>query len=561
MVMKIKRIMTMALVVALAFLFFANKTAKADEGKIKIWVGSESTVYYEGALADYKAYYKEKNGTDFPFDFEVSGVDTGAAAATFLTDTEAGADIFTVPHDNLGKLLDGSGVIAPITSEALIAQMEEQNSDAFLDVCYLQAGDGSAAEYYAVPYISQSLFLVYNKEVFAGKEDKLSTWEGILEVAKEKNALATAFQGSDGFNFSLFLLAQPKSDDAVAAFGKTGTLQMYKNGTLKNCNNYGDDQVALMKYAQRFICDPNGRDSLIVTNDGFATELSSGSAITAVIGAWNVGSVQTSLPGNWGAVPLPSFTLTEADQYCSARAGMEFYSGTFADCKAFVKKAGSAYANYLDDILLYLTSDAVQEGSFKEANNLPASKNATIEATGTAKEVADAQIASAQHGIAQPFGISPNFNQFYYSAGAPAMYEAIVTNNGGAYDTATKIKIKLLEACYVWTHGSAAPTDPAKATEKKPTLETWLEQLGLKMPAETDEAEYEASLNPQQGGNEGGNEQQGSGETPTPTPTPDPEPTKKGCKGEVSATNVILLSVAFVAAFGIVLFKTRKREE
>jgi len=553
--MKIKRLVIMSLVVALAFLFFVNKNVGAAGDPIKIWVGSESTVFYESALEQYKAKYKAEKGTDFPYDFEVSGVDSASAAATFLTDTEAGADIFTVPHDNLGKLLDGSGVIAPITNDALIAQMEAQNPDSFLDVCYLQPGDGSAAQYYAVPYISQALFLVYNKEAFAGKEAKLATWEGILEVAKEKNALATSFQGSDGFNFSLFLLAQPKSEDAIAAFGKQGTLQMYKNGVLKNCNNYGDDQVAIQRWVQRFITDKNGRDSLIVTNDGFKTELSSGKALTAVIGAWSVGQITTALPDNWGAVALPSFTLTAEDEYCSAKAGMEFWSGTFSDCKAFVKKAGSAYANYLDDILIYLTSDEVQAGSFKEANNLPASQTATVEATGTAKEVADAQRAAAQHAIAQPFGVSPNFNQFYYSAGAPAMYEAIATNNSNAYDTTTKIKTKLLEACYIWTHGSAAPTDPAKATEKKPTLETWLQQLGLKMPADTDQADYDAAQQGQQGGQEPS--------TPEPsTPEPTPEPAKKkGCGSQVSTTNVILLSVAFVTMLGIVAYKTRKREE
>ena len=76
-----------------------------------------------------------------------------------LSDTDAGADIFTIAHDNLGKLLDGSGVIGSFTNEELIAQMEETNPESFLDACYLQAGDGSDPQFYGVPIMSQALVL------------------------------------------------------------------------------------------------------------------------------------------------------------------------------------------------------------------------------------------------------------------------------------------------------------------------------------------------------------------------------------------------------------------
>ena len=94
--------------------------------KLTIWVGSESVAFYEEKLNEYAAAYKAENGSELPFAFDVQGQDTGAAADVFLQDTEAGADIFTVAHDNLGKLLEGSGSIAPFMSESLIEQMEEQ---------------------------------------------------------------------------------------------------------------------------------------------------------------------------------------------------------------------------------------------------------------------------------------------------------------------------------------------------------------------------------------------------------------------------------------------------
>ena len=338
--------------------------------------------------------------------------------------------------------------------------MVEQNPDAFLDVCYLQAGDGSEPQFYAVPVISQALVLYYNKAVFTGKEDKLASWEGILEVARENNALATSYSGTDGYNYSHFLLAQPFNDQAKDVFGASGSLEIYKNALQKNCYAYGDDQVAFNKYAQRFTVDPNGRNGTLTSTDGFAVELSTGKAITFVGGAWHLGAVTASLgEDNVGIVELPTFTLTEADAYGTATAGMTFHSGSFADCKCFVKKKGSAFAAYLDDILLFLSSDEVQKESFEECDNLPASQNVDLGDDALAK----AQVAQSAYGIAQPFGFKAKYNTYYYSSGAPDMYVALHQNTGSAYSTDAEIIKTLQTITHVWAKGKLPADDAALA--------------------------------------------------------------------------------------------------
>lgn len=421
--------------------------------KLTIWVGSESVAFYEEKLNEYAAAYKAENGSELPFAFDVQGQDTGAAADVFLQDTEAGADIFTVAHDNLGKLLEGSGSIAPFKSESLIEQMEEQNPDAFLDVCYLQAGDGSAAEYYGVPYISQALVLYYNKEIFDGKEDKLASWEGILEVAAENNAVAVNYNGEDGYNYSHFLLAQPYSEDAKAAFGNSGTLQIYKNGVQSNCYAYGDDQVAITKYAQRFTANVNGRNGNVGSTN-WSAECEQNLAITHIGGAWNNGDV-VNVWGeeNTGITTLPTFTLTEADAYGKATAGMVFHSGSFADCKAFCKKKDSKYADYLDDIIEYLTTDEMQELSFQERNNLPASGNVNL----GDDALAQAQVDQAAYGIAQPFGVQAKYNTYYYSKKAP---ETIIEiHEGTGYATDAEIIKGLQTVTFIWAKGKLPDND------------------------------------------------------------------------------------------------------
>jgi arabinogalactan oligomer/maltooligosaccharide transport system substrate-binding protein len=419
---------------------------------LDIWVGSESAAYYQEVMDEYAKKY------NLPFEVRVTGMDTGSAADIFLTDPEAGADIFTVPHDSLGKLLAGSGQIAAIKSEYLLEQIESNNPKSFLNVCYLQAEDGSAAEFYAAPIMSQALVLYYNKEVFKGQEEKLASWEGIMEVAKANNAMATSFQGADGYNYSAFLLAQPYNEAAKAVFGTQGTLQLYRDGVQANCMGYGDDQVAINKWAQRFITNLNGRDSSVMSYNGWYTELASGEAITLVGGSWSLNSVEDALGrNNYGIVELPTFTLTAADAYGKAKAGMTFHSGSYVDAKCLVKKKDSVVSEYLDDIIEYLTSDEIQKRSYEECGNQPASINVEL----GDNELALAQQAQSKYGIAQPFGYKAKYNTYYYSKGAPDLYVAIHQNTGSEYATDAAILAKLQEASFIWAKGK----NPADAAE------------------------------------------------------------------------------------------------
>ena len=97
---------------------------------LTIWVGAESVDFYTAKMDEYAANYKTETGKELPA-YVVKGVDSGSAAAVYLQDTEAGPDIFTIPHDNLGKLTEGSSTIAPITDQALLDQIENDNPESF----------------------------------------------------------------------------------------------------------------------------------------------------------------------------------------------------------------------------------------------------------------------------------------------------------------------------------------------------------------------------------------------------------------------------------------------
>lgn len=427
------------------------------EKELTIWVGVESQQFYQEKMAEYVQNYKEKEGKDFPVKVAVKAVDTGTAAGVFLNDVQVGGDIITVAHDNLGKLIEGSSAIAPIENEQLINQINNDNHEAYVNAV---KGFVQGEEYYfGVPYVGQSLILYYNTEFIT--EQQVDSWEGIIEAATEANKQAFSITGTDGFNNSFLLLAVSEDE-------KTSSLKLYENGNIENNYVTGPDVLSFIKYGQKVLFgSKNGGKR--PTESGWEVELSNEISLSVIGGAWHFSAAQAALGSNLGIAKLPTFTLTEDTVYDvennSDLVGKTFRSGTFADVKMFVKKKNSAYSEYLDDILLFLSSKEVQEESFVAANNLPSYKNATTEFDSfdeanatteeqkTALKLAATQIDMFAYGMPQPFGVDPLFNFYYYSKNGPERLMDVLDNNRGdgnfTTDKALLDEMKIIENIWI----------------------------------------------------------------------------------------------------------------
>ncbi|HRX92264.1 MAG TPA: hypothetical protein P5042_05585 [Candidatus Izemoplasmatales bacterium] len=413
---------------------------------LTIWVGSESVEFYTDKMDEYVETYNSTHEEAFPYEVEVKGVDTGTAASTYLDDVDAGADIFTVAHDNLGKLISGSSSIAPITDAELLAQIQNDNPDIFLDVI---TGTVDGVTYtFGVPYIAQSLVLYYNTKYISAEQAQ--TWEGIWQAAKDNNKQALSLAGTDGYNNSFLLLARNATTNAT-------TLRLYVDGVQSDCYATGDDTISVLKWGQRFFTDANGAKS--PSSSGWEVELKDEISISFIGGAWHLEAAKASLGDNLGVTVLPTFTITAADAYGTVEAGTVFQSGTFADTKMFVMKKGSDKAEYLQDILLFLSSKEVQEESFATCANLPAYKNALEEFTEFSADTVEAKLASAElamfdYGIPQPFGYSSKYNTYYYSKGAPDLILEILENDGGNFSTDAEIVAQMQVVESLWKTGA-----------------------------------------------------------------------------------------------------------
>ncbi len=419
---------------------------------LQIWVGSESQDFYQEKMNEYVENYNASHEEAFPFEVQVKGVDTGTAAATYLDDMQAGADIFTVAHDNLGKLTAGSSSIAPITNEALLAQIEALNPESFKQVIRSTV-DGT--EYtFGVPYIAQALVLYYNTKYIS--EEQVETWEGIVDAATAAedatgdNKQALSLAGVDGYNNSFLILARN------AETGES-SLELYEDGVQENCYFTGDDMISVMQWGQWFFTHPNGARR--TTDSGWEIELKNEISISFIGGAWHFSAAEAALGDNLGITVLPKFTITEEQAYSSIEAGTEFRSGTFADAKIFVMKKNSEKAGYLQDILLYLSSKDMQEESFEEVANLPAYKNAAEEFDAFQEDTLEADLASAQvrmfeYGIPQPFGVSQRYNLYYYSKGAPDLIIDVLENVDDEYSTTEAIIAEMENIEHIWKTGN-----------------------------------------------------------------------------------------------------------
>ncbi|MFA7672301.1 MAG: extracellular solute-binding protein [Clostridia bacterium] len=440
-----KSIKLMALLLALCMFmtFFAGCTSNKEP--LTIWVGVESVDFYTAKMAEYVANYKATTGEAFPYEVVVQGVDSASAAGKASDDLDAAADIFTVPHDNIGKLTAGSSAIAPVRSEALLAQINADNPDAFLNVIDMTV---QGTEYtFGVPYIAQSLVLMYNTKYLSAEDVK--TWEGIWKVAKDNDKQSLSLMGTGGYLDSFLTLA------TNAATGES-TAKIYADGSTEDCYFTGDDTVAVMQWGQRFFTDDNGGG--MPTDSGWEIELRDEISLSLIGGAWKYNAAKAALGENLGIAILPTFTVTEADvSGTSIEAGTVFQSGSFTDCKVFVMKKGSDKADYLEDILLFLSSKEVQEQSFIECANLPSYKNAMNEFASMQADSIEAVLAARQlemfeYGIPQPFGPMPQ-NFYFYSKGAPDLIKEILENKDGLFGTTTAIKAQLQAIENIWKTG------------------------------------------------------------------------------------------------------------
>ena len=452
------------LLVAIATLGTAISIASCSggskgQGEISLWVGNESVEFYDKVVKEYLA-----NNADFGFKVKVVASDAGTVAGSMVNDNTACGDIITIAHDNIGKLAQRT-LIRGITDKDLLKQIDDDNPAEYKDVIRSTVPNSGSDDKYVFgsPYISQALFLMYNKEYVT--EEQAKTFEGLQEAALALRETDTAkkgdihgctLAGTDGYNFSFTLLARKASDNST-------TLKIYEGLEKANCYCQGDDTVAVTRWAQ----DAFRNGTLEWPNDsGYATMMQTHTALAVVGGAWHYNAVASAIgKDKVGMTLIPTFKLTASQvEGTTMAADTVMRGGTFADCKCFVINAASAREKYEAEqkLIAYLSSKDIQNRSFKEAMNVPAYKGAMeyiesvkSEIDPNAYQLAKAQSEMVQYGIPQPF-VTATLNNYYYQNGAPDLYKnlIIIDPKTEGDDSLRKVREVLYTIEYVWKWGN-----------------------------------------------------------------------------------------------------------
>ena len=463
-----KKFLSVLMVVLMACLLFGCGGGSGKSNEIVVWVGEESADFYQEVCNK----YVEDN--ELPYTITVKGMDTGSVAGTVTNDPSAAADIFTVAHDNIGKLAS-TQCAKPFTDEALISQVLADNPASFQNVIYSTL---EGKQYlYGVPYISQALFMYYNKELIS--EEQAQSFEGLMEAAKAAGTKAITVTGDDGFNMSFALLATKLDDHSTTVKIFEGA-EAVSGGSKGTSNCQGDDTVAIVRWLQAYAEDPNGFKW--ASSDGWEADLRNGGALAVIGGSWHYNAAKAALSeSKLGIALIPTFTLTaEACEGLSGVAAGDVYrGGTFADCKVFMINAHSDADKYtvLQDLVKYLSSKEVQNESYLNCLNVPAYVGASDyikscfdsgKITESEYNLACKQVEMAEWGIPQPF-LTGSLNTYYYSKNAPAVFRAMIDKT--AYPTTGDVIIEdtgtlegvrkglyLME--YLWMHGVAPESFP-----------------------------------------------------------------------------------------------------
>ena len=172
-----KVIASILLLIMIVSVFASCGASSSTDNVIRVWVGEESVAFYKAVCEEYLTDHP-----DFGYTIDVKGMDTGSIAGTIATDPKAAADIYTVAHDNIGKLA-ATQCAKPIGDQSLIDQVLADNPEPFQNVVYSTLNGQKYL--YAVPYISQALFLYYNKALVT--EEQAASFEGLREAAIAAN--------------------------------------------------------------------------------------------------------------------------------------------------------------------------------------------------------------------------------------------------------------------------------------------------------------------------------------------------------------------------------------
>lgn len=335
-----------------------NTTSNEKDVKLKVWVDPGSGDFYKKVLNEYT---KDKKVN---YKIEVVESDTGKAQEFVKKDPDAAADVFSMPHDQLGQLVE-SGVIYENTK--YVKELTKENSEQAVNGAYYKG------KMYGYPYGVESMMLYYDKSKLS--DDDVKSFDNL--TSKAKIGLNFEESGADYFADPLFI------SNGSLLYGKNG--EDIKGTTFNNSKG-----VNVLKW----IATQKYNSNVIQANADAMSLLESGKISALVSGPWGKESVQKALGDKMGVAVYPTANFGDGEVQMKAFLGVKLYS----------VNANTKFPLQAMEIANYLASKKVQQKAFEERGTVPSNKElqASDEINADAVASTVAEMSSKEHSVLMP---------------------------------------------------------------------------------------------------------------------------------------------------------------
>lgn len=311
----------------------ASDSGKAGDKTIKLWVPTDAKKSYEDIVKKFEA--------DSGYKVAMVESNDSQAQEKIKKDPSAAADVFSLPHDQLGQLVE-SGTIQEVPENYSKDIADSQTNQALVGAQY----NGKT---YAFPFGIESQVLLYNKSKLSAED-----------VANYETITSKATFG-----------APFKDINAYAAgplFMSVGNTLFGESGEDPKGTNWGNEAgVSVLKW----IADQNNNSGFVnLDPTNVISKFGDGSVAAIETGPWDYQAAQEAVgKDNLGVAPYPTVTIGGQTVQQKAFLGVKLYAVNQAPAKGDAERIAASYK-----LASYLTNAESQENQFKTRSIVPSNK-------------------------------------------------------------------------------------------------------------------------------------------------------------------------------------------
>lgn len=333
-----------------------SSSSSSSDKTIKLWVPTGAKASYEEIVKK----FEDESG------YKVNIIESNDSKAqeNVKKDPEKAADVFSLPHDQLGQLVE-SGVIQEIPDNYAKEISEQATEQAITGAQY----NGKT---YAFPFGIESQVLFYNKSKLSA--DDVKNYETITTKA----TFGDTFKSMNAY-------------DTAPLFMSVGDTLFGENGETVDGTNWANEAgVSVLEW----IADQKNNSGFVnTTAENTMSKFGDGSVAAIETGPWDLSAAQEAVgKDNLGIAVYPKINIGGKDVQQKAFLGVKLFAVNQAPAGSDTDRIAASYK-----LASMLTSEESQENQFtyEGRNIIPANKEVQESDTVQSNELAQAVIKMA----------------------------------------------------------------------------------------------------------------------------------------------------------------------